>query len=71
MNQAVQQPTNNAGAVKSADDAPFPLTDADRWVLSLTDEQFPCHDWADMADIIRTTPITPYHYPMLRYHGPT
>lgn len=62
----MQQPTGDADATKSADDAPFPLTDADRWVLSLTDEQFPCHDWADMTDIICTIPflrVTTLCYP--------
>ncbi|KAH8589232.1 hypothetical protein B0O99DRAFT_637162 [Bisporella sp. PMI_857] len=33
-------------------DAPFPLTDVDRWVLSLTDEEFKYHDWEDMRKII-------------------
>ncbi|KAI0481223.1 hypothetical protein GGR56DRAFT_629412 [Xylariaceae sp. FL0804] len=33
-------------------DAPFPLTDIDKWVLSLTDEEFHYHDWEDMTRII-------------------
>lgn len=33
-------------------DPPFPLTDVDRWVLSLTDEEFQYHDWDDMKKII-------------------
>ncbi|KAI0887463.1 uncharacterized protein GGS22DRAFT_109715 [Annulohypoxylon maeteangense] len=34
------------------DDAPFPLTDVDRWVLSLTDEEYHYHDWEEMKQII-------------------
>ncbi len=33
-------------------DPPFPLTDVDKWVLSLTDEEFHYHDWEDMRRII-------------------
>jgi hypothetical protein len=33
-------------------EAPFPLTDVDKWVLSLTDEEFHYHDWDDMRGII-------------------
>ncbi|RYP17510.1 hypothetical protein DL765_004474 [Monosporascus sp. GIB2] len=33
-------------------DPPFPLTDVDKWVLSLTDEEFKYHDWDDMKKII-------------------
>lgn len=33
-------------------DAPFPLTETDRWILSLTDEQYEYHDWEDMRKII-------------------
>ncbi|KAI1335100.1 hypothetical protein F5Y15DRAFT_256181 [Xylariaceae sp. FL0016] len=36
----------------SEDDYPFPLTDVDKWILSLTDEEFHCHDWEDMKQII-------------------
>jgi hypothetical protein len=35
-----------------AEDAPFPLTDVDRWVLSLTDEEFQYHDWEDLKMVI-------------------
>ncbi|KAI1405858.1 hypothetical protein F4819DRAFT_482308 [Hypoxylon fuscum] len=34
------------------EEAPFPFTDADRLVLSLTDEEYQCHDWEDMKSII-------------------
>jgi len=34
-------------------DAPFPLTDVDRWVLSQRDEDFKIHDWEDLKHIIR------------------
>ncbi|KAI1268267.1 hypothetical protein F5Y18DRAFT_222226 [Xylariaceae sp. FL1019] len=36
----------------AAVDAPFPLTDVDKWVLSLTDEEFTYHDWEDLKKII-------------------
>ncbi|KAF3021577.1 hypothetical protein E8E14_013417 [Neopestalotiopsis sp. 37M] len=34
------------------EEPPFPLTDVDKWVLSLTDEEFKYHDWEDMRIII-------------------
>lgn len=34
------------------DEAPFPLTDLDRWVLSQTDEEFHKHDWDELVSII-------------------
>lgn len=34
------------------EDAPFPLTDTDRWVLSQTDEEFHLHDWDELKGII-------------------
>ncbi|KAI0128406.1 hypothetical protein BJ170DRAFT_594258 [Xylariales sp. AK1849] len=33
-------------------EAPFPLTEVDKWILSLTDEEFHYHDWEDMCKII-------------------
>ncbi|KAK6950150.1 hypothetical protein Daesc_008476 [Daldinia eschscholtzii] len=36
----------------AAEDAPFPLTDVDKWILSLTDEEYQYHDWEDMKKII-------------------
>lgn len=41
----------SAVAVPS-EEAPFPLTDADRWVLSQTDEEFKKHDWEDLKQVI-------------------
>ncbi|KAI0544582.1 hypothetical protein F4679DRAFT_518749 [Xylaria curta] len=35
-----------------AEEAPFPLTEVDKWVLSQTDEEFHYHDWEDMKKII-------------------
>jgi hypothetical protein len=35
------------------DDAPFPLTDTDRYVLSLTDEEYRYHYWDELKEIIR------------------
>lgn len=37
------------------EEAPFPLTDVDRWVLSQTDEEFTYHTWDELCQIIRTT----------------
>ncbi|KAI8959766.1 hypothetical protein F5Y11DRAFT_289770 [Daldinia sp. FL1419] len=34
------------------EDAPFPLTDVDKWILSLTDEEYKYHDWEDVKKII-------------------
>ncbi|KAH6654618.1 hypothetical protein BKA67DRAFT_284503 [Truncatella angustata] len=33
-------------------EAPFPLTDTDKWILSLTDEEYQYHDWEDLRQII-------------------
>ncbi|KAJ3563434.1 hypothetical protein NPX13_g8200 [Xylaria arbuscula] len=33
-------------------EAPFPLTEVDKWVLSLTDEEFHYHDWEELRTII-------------------
>ncbi|KAJ1337674.1 DUF3605 domain-containing protein [Microdochium nivale] len=54
----IQNAETAASSAKSADDTPFPLTDIDRWVLSLTDEEFPYHDWKDMTDIIRRNDLS-------------
>ncbi|CAK7245553.1 MAG: hypothetical protein STHCBS139747_007137 [Sporothrix thermara] len=42
------------GDAAAEEDHPFPLTDTDRYVLSLTDEQYVHHDWADLKNIIDT-----------------
>lgn len=34
------------------EEAPFPLTDVDKWVLSQTDEEFKYHNWEELKDII-------------------
>ena len=36
----------------TTEEPPFPLTDADRYVLSITDEEYKKHDWLDLKDII-------------------
>ena len=38
--------------VQEEEEAPFPLTDTDKWVLSQTDEQFQLHDWDELKEII-------------------
>jgi hypothetical protein len=42
------------------EEAPFPLTDVDRFVLSQTDEEFTYHTWDELCQIIRTT--RRFHY---------
>lgn len=34
------------------EDALFPLTEVDKWVLSQTDEEFKYHDWDELREII-------------------
>ena len=34
------------------EEPPFPLTDTDRYVLSITDEEYKYHDWADLKQVI-------------------
>ncbi|KAI1105933.1 hypothetical protein F4804DRAFT_90619 [Jackrogersella minutella] len=34
------------------EDAPFPLTEVDKWVLSLTDDEYQYHDWESVKKII-------------------
>lgn len=43
-------------------EAPFPLTEVDKWVLSLTDEEFKYHDWDELREIISESQdsIRPY-----------
>ncbi|KAI1085779.1 hypothetical protein F5B20DRAFT_17710 [Whalleya microplaca] len=44
--------SDNVPITTPPEEAPFPLTDVDKWVLSLTDEEFHYHDWEDMKKII-------------------
>lgn len=44
---------------KLPEEAPFPLTEVDRWVLSQTDEEFHYHDWDDLKNIIGKTEHPP------------
>lgn len=36
----------------AVEEAPFPLTAVDRWVLSQTDEEFHLYDWEELKVII-------------------
>ncbi|KAF3073102.1 N-acetylglucosamine-induced protein 1 [Trichoderma lentiforme] len=38
-------------------DAPFPLTEVDKWVLSQSDEDYKLHDWDDLKHIIDTNQL--------------
>lgn len=40
------------GDMTPLEEAPFPLTDTDRYILSLTDEQYQYHDWEDLKKVI-------------------
>lgn len=40
------------GDDKTGQEAPFPLTDLDKWILSQTDEEFKFHDWEELREII-------------------
>jgi hypothetical protein len=42
----------------ASDEAPFPLTDVDRWVLAQTDDEFKCHTWDELRQVIRTVTAT-------------
>lgn len=37
---------------KAGEEAPFPLTDIDKWVLSQTDEEFKYHNWDELREIL-------------------
>lgn len=39
------------------EEAPFPLTDTDKWVLSLTDEEYSYHTWDELKRITGTWKI--------------
>jgi hypothetical protein len=43
-------------------DAPFPLTDVDKWVLSQTDEEWHFHDWNDLKETIGEQQATPFPF---------
>ncbi|KAK3995946.1 hypothetical protein QBC44DRAFT_318807 [Cladorrhinum sp. PSN332] len=36
---------------------PFPLTEVDKWVLSQTDQEFKCHDWEELREILATNQL--------------
>jgi hypothetical protein len=40
------------------EEAPFPLTDVDRWVLSQTDEEYTYHTWDELCQIIQTNRLS-------------
>lgn len=60
-------PNSRMGEVKESnatiEDAPFPLTDTDRWVLSQTDEEFHLHDWDELKQIIGKW-VLRIHFPL-------
>ena len=39
-------------STEEKEEAPFPLTDTDKWVLSQTDEEFQLHNWDELKEII-------------------
>jgi len=46
--------------IQVAEEAPFPLTDIDKWVLSQTDEEFHLHNWEELKEIIGTSYVFSY-----------
>lgn len=45
----------------TVEDAPFPLTDTDKYVLSLTDEEYQYHSWDELKEIIGKSIIYQTH----------
>ena len=37
----------------AVEEAPFPLTEVDKWVLSQTDEEYTYHTWDNLCHLIR------------------
>ncbi|KAK1239136.1 hypothetical protein MKX08_006197 [Trichoderma sp. CBMAI-0020] len=46
------------GSLQALADAPFPLTEVDKWVLSQSDEDYKLHDWDDLRQIIETNNLS-------------
>lgn len=46
------------GSLQGLADAPFPLTEVDKWVLSQSDEDYKLHDWDDLRHIIETNNLS-------------
>lgn len=44
--------------VKDEEAPPFHLTERDKWLLSITDEEFTPHTWDDLKEIIGQTVIS-------------
>jgi hypothetical protein len=47
-------------------EAPFPLTEVDKWVLSQTDDEFTYHTWDELRNLLRTVD----HFRYLSNAGP-
>ncbi|KAK0710890.1 hypothetical protein B0H67DRAFT_494201, partial [Lasiosphaeris hirsuta] len=45
-------------AAEVAPEAPFPLTDTDKWVLSLTDDEYTYHTWDDLRSIVQNNELS-------------
>lgn len=39
-------------------EAPFPLTDVDKWVLSQNDADWHFHNWDELREIVGKQPVT-------------
>ncbi|KAL1867751.1 hypothetical protein VTK73DRAFT_4013 [Phialemonium thermophilum] len=46
------------GDAAVVEEAPFPLTDVDKWVLSQTDEEFKYHNWDELRQIIEANNLS-------------
>ncbi|EKD21305.1 hypothetical protein MBM_00418 [Drepanopeziza brunnea f. sp. 'multigermtubi' MB_m1] len=49
---SVNHETIEGEGKRGGEEAPFPLTDIDRWVLAQTDEEFHLHDWEELKGIV-------------------
>ncbi|KAK4169517.1 hypothetical protein QBC43DRAFT_307898 [Cladorrhinum sp. PSN259] len=43
--------------VMKPEETPFPLTEVDKWVLSQTDEEFQCHGWEELRELLGTNQL--------------
>lgn len=50
-------PNPNPNQNTAVEESPFPLTDVDKWVLSQTDEEFKCHSWDELRDLIQNNDL--------------
>ncbi|KAK1831723.1 hypothetical protein QBC39DRAFT_350769 [Podospora conica] len=52
LRHPANQTRTKMGNNSAPEEAPFPLTEVDKWVLSQTDDEYTCHTWDDLRKII-------------------